>query len=141
MDIHDKVPEQTVFYYDRDGQLVGRSWENCRDLLYFSFETTPRNPDRIRLSFTPTVRSLQKRLRYALVPGKSDYEFKEVVDESNYDVTISADLPLDRLLVIAPSSEARVPSTLGGIFLSDASPSQKQDRFILVIPHAYQRGE
>ena len=43
--------------------------------------------------------------------------------------------------MIAPSAEARLSSTMGGIFLSEASPSQRQDRMILVIPHAYTRSD
>ena len=44
----------------------------------------------------------------------------------------SGRLRLDRMLVIAPSAEAQQPNTIGGTFLIETTPSQKQERLILV---------
>ena len=135
------VVDQTVFYHNRDDALIGRTWDRCENLFYFSFETTPRNPDRVRIAFTPAVRSNEKRLTYAAQPGKADREVKTVVEQSNYDVSVGADLRLDRLMVIAPSPAAASAQTIGGTFLIDNTPAQQRERVILVIPHAFQMNE
>ena len=133
------VADQTVFYRNRSDELVGRSWERCDNFLYFSFETTPRNPDLLRIALTPGVRARERKMQYALVAGRQDRELKTVVDESNYDVTVQADLPLDRMMVIAPSVEAQSPLTIGGTFFMNEAASEQRERVILVIPHAYTR--
>ena len=133
------VAGQTVFYHNREDALVGRSWERCENLWYFSFETTPRNPDRVRISFTPSVRSNEKRLTYAVQPGKADRELNTVIEQSNYDVSIGSDLRLDRLMVIAPAAAS--PQTIGGIFLLDNAPAQQRERVMLIIPHAFQMND
>ena len=139
--VRTNITNQNIFYLDRTNSLVGRSWENCDDLFYFSFESTPRNPGKIRIAFTPVVRSRERHLRYSITPGKPDAEFHEVVEESNYDATISADLPLESIMVIAPSVEARWPTSLGGTFWVQSTPSQQLERLMVIIPHAYVREE
>ncbi|MGC4033188.1 MAG: hypothetical protein QM754_15925 [Tepidisphaeraceae bacterium] len=135
--IRQDVSDQMVFFIDHDGNLRGRTWERCDNFLYFSFETTPRNPDRVRISLTPGVRSRERRMTYATVPGKPDREVAFVTEQSEYDVTVSSDLMLDKLLIIAPSTAARQSTSIGGTFLMDASKSKLQERLILVIPHAF----
>jgi len=139
--IRDNVANQNIFYLDHTNSLVGRSYEHCDDLLYFSFEATPREPDRIRIALTPTVRAREKRLQYSIVPGSPDREFREVVDESHYDATIQADLPLRNIMVIAPSVEARWPTSLGANFWLSSTPSEQRERLMVIIPHAYERAE
>lgn len=139
--IRTNISNQDIFYLDRTNSLVGRSWENCDDMLYFSFESTPRNPGRIRISLTPVVRGRERRLKYSMTPDKQDWEIHEVVDESNYDATISADVPLESMLVVAPSVEARWPTSLGATFWVDPTPSQQLERLMVVIPHGYVREE
>jgi hypothetical protein len=139
--VRSDVPEQTVFFRNRDDQLVGRSWERCDNFLYFSFETTPRNPDSVRIALTPGVRSRERKMVYAAVPGRQDRELKTVVEESNYDVSVQADLPLDRMMVISPSAEAQSRTSIGGTFFTNESATENRERLILVIPHAYTRDE
>lgn len=135
--IRQDVSDQILFYIDRDGGLRGRTWDRCDNFLYFSFETTPRNPDRLRVSLTPGVRSRERRMTYSVVPGKPDREVAFVTEQSEYDVTVSSDLLLDKLLVIAPSTSANQSTSIGGTFLTEASKSKLQERLILLIPHAF----
>ena len=135
------VPGQTVFFHNRDDALIGRTWDRCENLWYFSFETTPRNPDRVRISFAPSVRSNEKRLTYAVQPGKADREIKTIIEQSNYDVSVGSDLRLDKLMVIAPSPAAASPLTIGGTFLMDSTPSEQRERVMLIIPHAFRISE
>lgn len=135
------VPEQVVFYRNRDDELVGRSWERCDNFLFFSFETTPRNPDSVRIALTPGVRSRERKMQYAAAPGRTDREIKMVAETSNYDLSVQADLPLDRMMVISPSAEAQAVTSIGSTFFTNESATEKRERVLLVIPHAYTRDE
>ncbi|HEX8323221.1 MAG TPA: hypothetical protein VF595_04835 [Tepidisphaeraceae bacterium] len=139
--VRSDVPDQVVFYHDRRDELVGRSWDRCDNFFYFSFETTPRNPERVRIALTPGVRAKERKLQYAIAPGRPDRELSYVSEQSQYDVTVAADLALDRMLIVAPSIQARQPNTLGGTFLVEAQPSQQAERLIMIIPHAFTREE
>jgi len=133
------VESEVLFYLNRSNELVGRSYEKCDNFLDFSFETTPRNPDKIRLAFTPMVRSRERKLQYSLTPGKPDREISYTSEEKHYDMGLSTDLPLQYALIIAPSVEAKVTTSIGSRFLLLDTPSEQRERLIVVIPHAYER--
>lgn len=137
--VRDDVPGQTIFHHNRSDELIGRTWERCDFLFFFSFETTPRNPDRVRIALTPGVRAKEKKMQYSIAPGRPDRELRYVSEQSQYDVTVAADLALDRMLIIAPGTEARQPHTIGATFLMESVPSQQHERLILIIPHAFTR--
>jgi len=133
------VSAETLFYLNRSNELVGRSYEKCDNFLDFSFEATPRNPDKIRLAFTPMVRSREHKLQYTLTPGKPDREISFTSEEMHYDMGLSTDLPLQYALIIAPSVEAKVTTSIGSRFLLMDTPSEQRERLMVVIPHAYER--
>lgn len=135
---HD-VAGEVVFYLNRSNDLIGRSYDRCDNFFTFSFETTPRNPDQIRLAFTPVVRSHDRKLQYTLTPGKSDREVNVTVEEKHYDVGLATDLPLQSALVIAPSIEAKVTTSIGARFLLINTLSEQRERLLVVVPHAYER--
>src|SRR5687768_5225882 len=56
------VPLQHVFYYDTAGQLVGRTYERCNDLIRVSYQPAPRKHGSVRLGMVPVVQSLRERL-------------------------------------------------------------------------------
>ncbi|MBC7785152.1 MAG: hypothetical protein H7144_15055 [Burkholderiales bacterium] len=133
------INQQTIFFFNRENQLVGRSYDRSDNILYFSFETTPRKPDQIRLALSPAVRAQNKKLQYSTLPGKLEREITYTNEEVRYDACLSLDLPLSSLLVIAPSVEARDPCTLGSAFFLNHTPSEQQERLILIVPRAYKR--
>lgn len=139
--IRNDVPRQVLFYVDRSNTLIGRTYDRSENFFSFSFESTPRNPDRIRIALTPTVRSLDKKLVYTTTPGKEDRELKTIVEESHYDTNLRTDLALRNALVIAPSIEARFGSTLGSAFLIERTPSEELERLIVIIPRAFKRDQ
>lgn len=135
------IDRQTLFFFNRANELIGRTYERCDNVMYFSFEPTPRQPDRIRLALTPAVRGLQKRIQYSNIPGRLEkaYEFRN--EEFHYDANLRLDLPLNSVLVIAPSVEARMASTLGGIFLIKPTPAQELERLLVIVPRAFKKNE
>jgi hypothetical protein len=137
--IRSEIPRQVLFYLDRSNRLVGRSYDRSENFFGFSFESTPRNPDRIRLALTPTVRALDKKIVYTATPGKDDRDVRTIVEESHYDTNLRTDLSLSNALVIAPSVEARYETTLGHAFLIQQTPSEELERLIVIIPRAFKR--
>src|SRR4051812_35275750 len=60
MELKLKVPYQDLFYYDATGELVGRSFERCDNLLRMSFQPAPRKPGTVRMTLCPVVRALRE---------------------------------------------------------------------------------
>ena len=135
------VDGQTLLFIDREGDLVGKWYDRCSNLLYFAFEPVPRRPNRIRLALTPAVRMQNRKLIYTPIPGKPDREVKYAGEESIYDANLVLDLPLADVLVVAPSLEARDRTTLGHAFLIQQTPAEQRERLIVVIPRAFQRAD
>lgn len=133
------VEQQTLFYFDLRNNLIGKRYDKSDNLLMMSFASTPRRPGWIRLSMLPTIRATQKKLIYALLPGRPDKDFSYLVAETPINVNLRVDMPVTRFMIIAPSREANWPSSLGKAFFSKDTPSEKQERVLIVVPHAFKR--
>ena len=133
------IPGQTIFYLNRSNQLIGKTYERCENLFYFSFEPTPRKPEQIRLILTPAVRGMNKKLQYSMLPGKLEREIAYKIEESQYDANLHVDLSLNEILIVAPSVEARDSHTIGGTFLIKNTPTDQLERLLVVIPRAFKK--
>ena len=138
--VNASVEHQTLLFINRYNRAVGHSYDRCSNFFYFSFEPSPRRPNQIRLALTPAVRGGKRRMSFSLT-GKTDRELKSENVESLYDANIVLDLPLSDLLVVAPSGESRVTSSLGHAFLIAATPAQRFERVIIVIPKAFRAAD
>ncbi len=132
---------QTIFYFNRSNQLIGRTYDRCENLFYFSFEPTPRKQNNIRLVLTPSVRGLSKKLQFSLIPGKLEKEIAYKSEEVRYDASLNLDLDLSNVLIVSPSVEARDSTSIGGTFLIKNTPTEQLERLIIIIPRAYKRGD
>lgn len=141
LSMQNDIPQQTLFYFNRSNQLIGRWYDRSENLFYFSFEPTPRKQDHLRMVLTPAVRGLNKRLVYSLVPGKTEKEVSYKTEEVQYDASLNLDLPLGSVLIVAPSVEARDAMTIGGSFLIRKTPTEELERLIVIIPQAYTRND
>lgn len=135
--IQTDIPQQTLFYFNRSNQLIGRWYDRCENLFYFSFEPAPRRHNYLRIVLTPSVRGLNKRLRYVATPGRVEDEVQYKAEEVQYDASLHVDLPLNNILIIGPSTEARDRMTIGGAFLIKNTPSEQLERLIVIIPRAF----
>jgi hypothetical protein len=54
--------------------------------------------------------------------------------ETLYELNLIADVGIDTFLVIAPSSEARWPSSLGNVFLTEDGATERTETLIIVRP-------
>jgi hypothetical protein len=134
-----KVPYQDLFYFDTSGDLVGRSFDRCDNILRVSFQPAPRKPGTVRLGICPVVRSLRERVVPVGDINTTTYQW--VHPEQFYELNLSADIPLDGFLIVAPSPEGKWPSTLGNNFFISDGPTEQTETLMIFRPITYrQRG-
>jgi hypothetical protein len=134
-----KVPYQDLFYFDTNGDLVGRSFDRCDNLLRVSFQVAPRKPGTVRLGICPVVRSLRERI--VAVGDINTVSRQFIHPEQFYELNLTADIPIDGFLVVAPSPEGKWPSTLGNNFLINDGPTEQTETLMIFRPITYRQRE
>jgi hypothetical protein len=127
-----KVPYQDLFYYDASGELVGRTHERCDNLLRMSFQPAPRKPGTVRITLCPVIRSLRERIVPVGDINTRAYPF--VHPEQIFDLNMTVDVPLDENLIVAPSPEAKWPTSLGSNFLTDEGAAAQTETLLIFKP-------
>ena len=133
-----KVPYQDLFYYDASGELVGRTHERCDNLLRMAFQSAPRKPDTVRLTLCPVIRSLRERIVPVGDVNTRSYPF--IHPEQLYDLNLIVDIPFDGFLVVAPSPEAKWPTSLGSNFLVDEGSAEQKETLLVFRPIPFRTG-
>lgn len=131
------IPEQTIFYLDDLGQLHGRTYEQCENLLGIEFWPEPRHPGEVRLTVTPTIRSLLTIYQYSSLQNESS--FQEIRPQYLYQLNLRVVIPADSFLVIAPSRESRWPATLGNTFFHIDGQAEQFEQVLVLAPHVGSR--
>lgn len=133
MDVRKGVPAQTIFYFDKDGALVGKNFEPCDNAFAINFRRARRSEDRVRIAIAPVVRNQRSRLE-ATVSGDS-FKVREVTDQTIYGLGIEAVLGVDECLVIAPDPSAIDNETsVGRIFMMEDRPAQRVEKVLVIWP-------
>jgi hypothetical protein len=78
------------------------------------------------------VRSLRRQIQIGPQGGEREIQFTQ--PESIYDLGASVDLPLDHFLLIAPSAQANLDSSVGRNFLTLDQPEQRLEIALLIVP-------
>jgi len=126
------IPSQTLFWFDGSGNLIGRTYDTCDNFLALSFRQTMRAPDKVSLQIAPLVRSQRSQI---LVTGSgTEREVDYVKPESIFELGISLELPLDRFLIIAPSAQSRLSTSVGRLFFTRDDPAQQMECAIVIVP-------
>jgi hypothetical protein len=133
-----KVPYQDLFYYDAGGELVGRTHERCDNLLRMAFQSAPRKPDTVRITLCPVIRSLRERIVPVGDVNTRSYPF--IHPEQLYDLNLVVDVPFDGFLVVAPSPEAKWPTSLGNNFLVDDGSAEQKETLLVFRPIPFRAG-
>ena len=97
-----------------------------------TFGPTPRRPDCVRLTLCPTVKRVESRLGYSSI--NQAYEQQSPETDRIYDVGLTADVPPDSFLVVAPGPLANPETTLGGRFLIRRDRAARREQIIIVVP-------
>lgn len=139
MEMKMKVDYQNVFAFDRAGDLVGQTYERCDNLLRVSFQPAPRKPGVVRLGMVPVVRALREIWVPARTSATTDYKYQLVRPEALFEMNLTADVPMDSFLVVAPSPEGRWPSSLGNAFLVNDGATEQTETVLIFRPVVFRQ--
>jgi hypothetical protein len=126
------VVMENIFQFNSANEPVGRTYENCTNLMNLSFEPTPRRPGAVRVKLCPMVRCSRAELEYSLL--NEEREFQWVSPESLYDLNLRVDIPPDGFLVVAPSSDADRLTSVGHAFLTQDGKTERLEQVIVMVP-------
>jgi hypothetical protein len=132
IDMKVSVPSQTIFYFNRENQPVGRSYDKSENVMNVSFKPAPRKPGHLRMEFCPMVRTLRKRMQFTAM--NDSYEIQFINPEVYYDLGFLVDIPSDSFLMITPSEYASAPSRLGRAFMIRETPTAQLEQLLLIVP-------
>ena len=132
---HDVVA-QSIFVFMPDRSMVGRTYERCDNLMALAFAQIPRRPGQVRVSMTPIVRSTRKQLTFSALGNEQEFSFS--YPEKALDVSLRADVPLEYVLVVAPSDEASIASSLGRAFMMTDTAAEKNEHVLIFVPKMFQ---
>lgn len=130
--IDKQFDQQDLFIFNSSDQLQGRTYDRGSDQLILSFGPAPREPRAVRLTFCPVVQSERTRLEYTALSQEIESPVKD--SEQIYDLGLVADVPSGSFFIIAPSSDAQRPSSIGGCFLIKHDKTEKKEQVIVVVP-------
>jgi len=130
------IDEQTIFYFDGQNNPIGRTFENCENFMSLSFQPAPRRaPGTVRVALCPVVRSLRTKIQFNWLNEEREVQF--VKPERLYDCNLRADIPLGSFLVVAPSREARWPTSIGKSFLITDGEAERLENVLLIVPRPH----
>lgn len=137
--LKEAVPFQTLFYYDPQGRLHGRTYDQADDLLAIHFQPSKKFYAYVRISLSPIIRSTRKRLAYTALNRPQTFEYVE--PEHIYQLGLKAEVPPGRFLIIAPSDQAVHPTRLGHLFLIQDTPAERFEKVLILVPHVFRAVE
>lgn len=125
------LPYQLIYDFDLRNVMTLRSYDDAENLFVLKFQPIPRRPGEVRIDLCPMVRSLRKR---PMPVGNEIREIEFRAAEKLFDLRLSANLPLEKFLLIGPSPEARAPMSLGHAFLITEGPTEERETVLLILP-------
>ncbi len=134
MPVRKDIVSQNLFYFDAKNRMQGQSFDACQNLLNLSFQQTPRKPGSMRVTLCPVVRATQKRLEWT--PLNNEIEITYTAPQRLYDLNLRTDVAIDSFLIVAPSSEATWPTSIGNNFLVTPGDADRMETVLLVVPAA-----
>jgi hypothetical protein len=124
--------QQDLFFFNAANQLEGRSYDQGKNKLMLTFGPTPRDPGAVRLTICPVVYTERTEMRFT--PLNQEYQTPVNGVDRIYDLGLSADVPGDSFMIIAPSSDAVRRTSIGGRFLIKEDKTEKLEQVIVIVP-------
>ena len=128
------VVSQNLFYFDAKHSMQGQSFDGCENIINLSFQQAPRKTNTMRVTLCPVVRAQYKRLEWS--PLNNEIEISYTAPQRLYDLNLRTDVPVDSFLIVAPSSEATWPTSIGNNFLVTPREAERMETVLLVVPAA-----
>jgi hypothetical protein len=135
LEMNTGIDRQELFYYGKQNQLIGRTFEHCDNFMVLAFTPTPRKLGTIRVSLCPLVRSKRKRLEFSVLNQEREITFNS--PERLYDCNLRVDVPLDSFLIVSPASQAKFSTSIGGAFLMSDGDAYRIENVLLFVPRPF----
>jgi hypothetical protein len=131
LEVSEPIDFQYIFYFDASNHLIGRSYDRCRNILGLSFIPDARENDAVRVSLCPIVRAQRTVMQFTAM--NSEQEITMVRPERLYDLNLTARLPADQILIVAPSPRASFDDCVGNRFFINNGPTEKTEMVLLMV--------
>ncbi|MFH0982140.1 MAG: hypothetical protein V2A79_11435 [Planctomycetota bacterium] len=124
---------EVLFIHQRDGRLVGRTFDGGTKFLHLDYALDPGDPSRTRLKVTPEVRKFSAEKHWETLDGR----LQEV---PRYEGLVFSELSAEfsvgpeQFLVIGPSETATLESLVGSRFLTTEENNVTYETVICVTP-------
>jgi len=132
MEMNKSIEFQYIFFFDRNLQLSGNTYDRSDNILSLSFQPTPRKLGAVRIALCPTVRSHRRKLEFN--SRSEERELQVVQAERLFDCNLRADVPLDHFLIVAPASAQPLTSSIGKAFLMRDGEAEQFEQILLICP-------
>jgi hypothetical protein len=129
------VSEQVILGLDDHNEQWGRRFEKCDDLLGISYVASTHNPGDVTVKVCPIVRGLRRYFRVTIFNEESQIELTQ--PEHLYDMRLESVIPLNDFLVIAPSKEALMSTSMGNTFLMTEGTTTPVEHILVIVPRAF----
>lgn len=126
------VATETLSYFASNGMHEMRTHVECDNVLSFGFVPAPRRRDAARVALTPVVREQKERL--SLERDGEEKSLKITVPTRYYDLSLSVEVPFGRFLVISPSTDVALSTSIGRNFLLFDGEAEQSELVLLVVP-------
>ena len=83
----------------------------------------------------PLVRAQRTEIRYTARNEAQELDF--VHPQQLFDLKLTANVPLNNFLIVAPSADADVASSIGHTFLRQEGPGQEYETVLLISPQPF----
>jgi hypothetical protein len=131
--LQSRIARQTIWYFDRRGELVGLDTPRVDNLVYLSYRTTPRKPDSLRVSLAPAVRNNTEQFKVEELPdGQRNVSIER--PETLYDCGLTVDVPMDHFAVVSAGPSATDYRSVGRLFFIEDAPAEQLERVIVLVP-------
>lgn len=131
------IGTEDIFYLNDRDQLFGRTYEKCDNLLGVGFWPDPRKINELHVTISPTVRATRTRLEFKY--NGDQREIVEVRPEYLYDLNLQTVIPTESFLIMAPSPQAKWPTSLGSAFLLLDGNADQKEQILVLVPRSMRR--
>ena len=136
MPLRQHVLQQFVTWFNAKSGLVGQMYDRSDNSMEIYFKPVPRQLGDVSVTVTPQIREERTELRYTVRNNAQELTF--VHPDQKFDLQLSVNVPLNNFLIIAPSADADISSSIGHTFLHEESPGQEYETILLISPQPFQ---
>jgi hypothetical protein len=129
----DLAAPHPVFLLERDGSLVGKTYQGGVKFLHLDYALDPADPQRTAVRVTPEIRKFSADKHWQDVDGR-------LVEATRYEGRFFSELAADvaigpgEFLVIGPSEISDLPYLVGSAFLTTEQNNVTYETVICVTP-------